>query len=154
MGILRAVLMAVLLLASCAWAQPVVHLKAEAAKAGAWPSRTGPRRVHTTHFLLQFSTEPGTRVRSELARRGIQVLQYVPDAALMVASQATPDLAGLGVLSATRLEPSDKISPLLAAQVGGPFLLVFHLDVDMAAAREEVHALGFDVLENPSMLPG
>ena len=46
------------------------------------------------------------------------------------------------------LEPSDKISPLLADQVTGALLVEFHADVDMAVAREEVRARGFDVLEN------
>src|SRR5450759_5875071 len=72
----------------------------------------------------------------------------------MVASPVTPDLAGLGVLSAAALEPSEKISPLLADQVTGALLVVFHADVDMATARDEVRARGFDVLENPSMLAG
>src|ERR1035441_1605140 len=84
----------------------------------------------------------------------MRVLQYVPDAALMVASPVTPDVAGLGVISAGPLDASYKISPLLAKQVTGPLLVVFYPDVVMATARVEVSALGFDVLENPSMLPG
>jgi hypothetical protein len=78
----------------------------------------------------------------------------VPDSALMVASSVVPDLEGLGVISAGALEPSDKISPLLADQVTGALLVVFHVDVEMAKAREAVRARGFDVLENPSLLTG
>src|ERR1019366_7503564 len=121
---------AVFLLFSCGWAQPVVHLKAGAP--GARPAKMLPRHGRVTHFLLQFSTEPGPEMRRELERRGMRGLQYVPDAGLMVASPATPDLAGLPVLSAAALEPSDKISPLLADQVTGALLVVFHPDVDMA----------------------
>ena len=143
---------AVFLLASCAWAQPVVHLKAGAA--GARSARMLPRHGRATHFVLQFPTEPGLQMRRELERRGIRVLQYVPDAALMVASPVAPDLEGLGVLSATPLDASYKISPLLADKVTGPLLVVFYADVDMATARVEARARGFDVLENPSMLPG
>ncbi len=152
MNFLNAALVALCLLASCTWAQPAIHLKAAAA--GGRPSRTLPRQGRATHFLLQFPTEPGPEMRRELERRGMRVLQYVPDAALMVASPAAPDLAGLAVVSAGAMEASDKISPLLAEQVTGALLVVFHVDVEMAVAREEVRARGFDVLENASMLAG
>jgi hypothetical protein len=136
----------------CAQAQPVIHLKAGAADARA--SRTPARQGRTTHFLLRFPTEPGAELRRELERRGMRVLQYVPEAGLMVGSPTAPDVRGLGVLSAAALEPSDKISPLLKDQVTGPVLIEFYADVDMAAAREEVRARGFDVLENASLLAG
>lgn len=140
------------LLASCAWAQPAVHWKAGAP--GTRPPNRLSRHGRATHFLLQFPVEPGPEMRRELEQRGMRVLQYVPNGALMVASPVTPDVEGLGVLSVAAMEPSDKISPLLADQVTGALLLIFHLDVDMATARAEVRASGFDVLENPSMLPG
>jgi hypothetical protein len=152
MKFFRGVPVAVFLLVSCVWAQPVVHLKAGAL--GSRPAKMLPRHGRATHFLLQFPTEPGPQMRRELERRGMRVLQYVPDAALMVASPVTPNLEGLEVLSATPLDPSHKISPLLADQVSGPLLVVFYADVDMAKARVEARARGFDVLENPSMLPG
>ena len=152
MKFLRWVPVAVILLVSCVWAQPVVHLKAGAL--GARPAKILPRHGRGTHYLLQFATEPGSQVRRELERRGMHVLQYVPEAALMVASLVTPDLEGLGVISAAPLDASYKISPLLAAQVTGPLLVVFYPDVVMATARLEVRALGFDVLENPWLLPG
>ncbi|MCX6631969.1 MAG: matrixin family metalloprotease, partial [Candidatus Solibacter sp.] len=148
----NAVSLAAFLLVSCAWAQPVVRLKAGVA--GARPLRTLPREGRGTHFLLQFPTEPGPELRRELERRGMRVLQYVPDAALMVASPVAPDLEGLGVLSAGELESSEKISPLLADQVTGALLVVFHTDVDMATARDAVRARGFDVLENAGLLTG
>src|ERR1022692_376412 len=152
MKLFRWVPAAVFLLFSCVWAQPVVHLKAGPLRAR--PAKILPRHGRATHFLLQFPTEPDAQMRLELERRGMRVLQYVPDAALMVASPMTPDLEGLGVLSAAALQASYKISPLLADEVTGPLLVVFYADVDMATAREEVRASGFDVLENPSMLPG
>ena len=143
---------AVFVMVWCAWAQPVIRLKAGAA--GARASRTRTRQGRTTHFLLRFPTEPGAELRRELERRGMRVLQYVPEAGLMVASPAAPDVGGLGVLSAAALEPSDKISPLLKDQVTGAVLIEFYADVDMAVAREEVRARGFDVLENASLLAG
>ena len=148
----KAVPVAVFLMVSCVWAQPVVHLKVGAA--GARPARMLPPHGRGTHFLLRFPTEPGPEMLRELERRGMRVLQYVPDAALMVASPATPDLEGLSVLSADALEASSKISPLLADQVTGALLVVFYPDVDMARVREETSARGFDVLENAGLLPG
>src|ERR1035441_10455046 len=152
MKFLRWLPAAVFLLFSCVWAQPVVHLKAGAL--GARPAKMLPRHGRATHFLLQFPTEPDAQMRSELERRGMRVLQYVPDAALMVASPVTPDLEGLDVLWATPLDASYKISPLLADRVSGALLVVFYADVDMATARLEVRQRGFDVLENPWLLPG
>jgi hypothetical protein len=113
-----------------------------------------PQHGRGTHFLLRFSTEPGPELRLELERRGMRVLQYVPEAALMVSSRATPNLEGLPLLSAGALEVSDKISPMLAEQVTGALLVVFYPDVDMGAARQEVAARGFEVLENAGLLPG
>ena len=127
---------ALVLLVSQALAQPVVRLKA--AGQGGRSSRKSPRHGDATHFLLQFPTEPGPEMRQELERRGMRVLQYVPDSTLMVASPVAPDLDGLEVLSAGALEPSDKISPLLADQVAGALLVVFHPDAEMAKARETV----------------
>ncbi len=137
---------------SQAWTQPMVRLKTRAAPGR--PVRTAPRPERASHFLLEFPTEPGPEVRSELTRRGIRVLQYVPDAALMVASATAMNLEGLGVLSAAPLEPADKISPLLADQVTGALLVVFHPDAEMAVARDALRAHGFEVLENPTLLPG
>src|ERR1035437_4198491 len=123
MKFLRWVPVAAFLLFSYGWAQPAAHLKAGAP--GARHTKMRPRHGRATHFLLQFPTEPGPEMRRELERRGMRVLQYVPDAALMVASPVTPHLEGLEGLSATALEPSDKISPLLADQVTGALLVVF-----------------------------
>ncbi len=143
---------AIFVLVWCAWAQPVIHLKAGSASAPS--SRIPARQGRTTHFLLRFPAEPGAELRQELERRGMRVLQYVPEAGLMVASPTAPDLRGLGALSSAALEPSDKISPLLTDQVTGAVLIEFYADVDMAVAREEVRARGFDVLENASLLAG
>ena len=103
MKICSVVKAALFLLVVQAGAQPVVRLKAGAS--GARPTRTSPRLGRTTHFLLQFPTEPDLEMRHELERRGMRILQYVPDSALMVASPLAPNLDGLGVLSVGALEP-------------------------------------------------
>ncbi|MEO8368749.1 MAG: matrixin family metalloprotease [Candidatus Solibacter sp.] len=84
----------------------------------------------------------------------MKILQYVPDAALMVGSSRNPNLEGLGVLAAAGLDASDKISPLLDEQVAGALLVVFHSDAAMDIVREEIAASGFEVVENPTMLAG
>ena len=94
MKILNALAVVFFLVASQAWAQSRVRLKTRAA--GTRPVRTAPRPERASHFLLEFPTEPGPELRRELERRGIRILQYVPDAALMVASRAAPNLEGLG----------------------------------------------------------
>jgi len=43
------------------------------------------------HYILQFESYPDADIRADLAGRGIRILQYVPDNALMVSSAATAD---------------------------------------------------------------
>jgi len=105
--------LAVLLLASCAWGQPVLRLKA---RQGQRLTGNLPRNAH---YILHFNEYPGADLREELARRGVRVLEYVPDNALMVSSRAAVSLAGLPLAGAGSLEALDKISPLLAEQVAG-----------------------------------
>ncbi len=144
-----ALAIALALAAPCAWGQPPLRLKARALT-----TRSQSRADGGTHYILQFATEPGPAELEELERRDIRVLQYVPDAALMVASLTTPDLQGLNVVSLTTMDVSDKISPLLGETVSGALLVFFHADVADAVARAAVRELGFDVIENASLLPG
>ena len=144
-------LAALLLLGFCAWGQPALRMKARVA--GGRVVQPAPRPAGGTHYIVQFRTEPGPAKRRELERRGLRVLQYVPDAALMVASRKPPDLHGLDVLSVAAMSAADKISPVLSEEVSGPLLVVFHTDVDAEAARNAVRTLGFDVVETPSVLP-
>ena len=140
------------LLVSCVGGQPALRLKGRAVV-----GRGGKPLVRSaggTHYIVQFRTEPGLVERLELERRGMRVLQYVPDSALMVVSGTPPDLAGLDVLSAATMSESDKISPVLGEEVSGPLLVVFHMDVDAGTARAAIRDLGFDILETPSLLPG
>jgi hypothetical protein len=93
-------------------------------------------------------------VRAELARRRIRVLAYVPESALMVSAAGPLPLEGLNVLWDGALEPSDKLSPALAGDATPAWLVVYHPDVQISAAREAARSLGFDVLDHPSLLPG
>src|SRR5437879_4460428 len=102
--------------------------------------------------MLEFRSYPGPEVRQELGRRGMRVLQYLPDTGLMVSSDTAPRLAGLDVTWAGPLNPEDKISPLLEGQSSGGYLVVFFQDADMRQARENVRSQNLEILENPSLL--
>lgn len=151
MKLIRAALAVLFVVASSAWAQPPLRLKSRAGSGRVFRPLRHP--AGGTHYIVQFRSEPGPAERLELERRGIRVLQYVPDSALMVASPRPPDLRGLDVLVST-MSVEDKISPALAQQVSGALLVVFHTDVDAGAARKAVFEQGFDVLETAYLLPG
>jgi hypothetical protein len=139
-------LVALLLLSDLAGAQPTLRLK----------SRVAGRPVAAgrgTHHIVQFREYPDAGVRAELERRGMRVLEYVPDNGLLI-SAAEPDLAGLPVAGASPLGASDKISPLLDQSASGPLLVEFHTDVDSDRARAVTASASFDVIENRGLLAG
>lgn len=128
----------------------VIHLKNRTIPGG------GRREIATLplagagqHWILQFPSFPDGAIRAELMRRGARILDYVPDAALMVAFSRTPDLAGLHVVWAGQLEPRDR----LGAGLDGAraFLVILHRDVEPARAAELLRP--FQMLEAPGLLP-
>lgn len=140
-----------LLLTPWAQAQQSIRLKARGA-VSRYSSKRRQAGVLPHHYVLEFRSYPGPETRQELGRRGIRVLQYLPDLGLMVSSDAQPDLAGLEVTWAGALDAGDKISPLLQAQSAGAYLVVFQVDSEMQKARETVRSQGLDILENPALL--
>ena len=106
------------------------------------------------HFVVQFRSDPGPEVRAELESRGIRVLGYVPDKALMASSHTTPDLEGLDVAWVGSLAASDKLSPALAQARQGAYLVMLHQDVPPALGRRIVRRQGFMVLDHPGLLSG
>jgi hypothetical protein len=105
------------------------------------------------HWIVQFRSYPGAGLRAELARRGIRVLEYVPDLALMVSATGAPDLGDLDVRWAGALTPAEKISPLILGGQYDAFVVSFQLDADLEKARETVRREGFEVVENEGLLP-
>jgi hypothetical protein len=145
--------LAVLLTGQSVWAQGAIRLKNRAFR----PAQTAERTEvlpRGSHLILRFGEFPGPAIREELARRHMRVLGYVPDSALLVSSDGLFDLEGLGVTWSGPLEAADKISPQLARGTAAAYLVVFHPDVEPVKERELVQAQGFDVLENPYLLPG
>ena len=119
------------------------------------PSADSRRQVLAgAHFILQFDSPPGPEIRRELERRGMRVLEYVPDSALLVSSDRIPPLEGLKVRWAGPLEASDKLSPELARGRYGVFVVIFHRDVAIPRARDLVRHHGFWTLDHPDLLPG
>lgn len=82
----------------------------------------------------------------------MRILEYIPGNALLVAGSPA-QLDGLASW-VDALEAQDKMSPDLNRQTGGPLLVEFYQDVAMDRARSVVANLGFDVIENPGLLPG
>jgi hypothetical protein len=130
-----------LTLAPCAWAGGAIRLKAGAAD----PARTRQERPlgPGKHWLVQFASPPGERVRAELERRRIRVLAYVPDAGLMVTAAGDLDLHGLDAVWAGPLDAASKLSPQLEFQPSGTYLIEFHPDIEPALARGIAEEQGF-----------
>src|SRR5690349_20993081 len=136
--------MLLLFLSTGMWAQEI-RLKA--------PGRhPGAGRRYDRHVILQFPGYPDAAVRENLARRGVRVLEYVPDNALMVSADPAADFSGLDVVWAGSLAADEKISPVLAGQVSGALLAIFHPDVTDGRARQIARQKGFDILSNPGLL--
>lgn len=147
--------LSVLLAGSCALAQSALRLKACGERPCASRGTVQPRSIlPRQHYILQFDSYPGPETRAALARRGVRILGYVPDSALMVSAGEGADLAGLQVVWAGSLQASEKISPGLEAASDSALLVIFHADVDMDEARRLVDADGFTVIANPDLLPG
>ena len=130
------------------WAGDVLHFKTRDA------SPPPMAALGSRHLILRFAARPGPRLLSELEHRGIRVLAYLPESALMVAPRGEPDLHGLGVTWAGPMNPADKISPALANDRSGSYLLMFHPDVAAEIARGRVEDAGLQILEDPGLAPG
>lgn len=105
--------------------------------------------VPASHWILQFKEFPGAGVRRELARRGIRVLDYVPDSALIVSFHQFPDLSGLNISWTGQLTPADRTAPGL--ETAPAFLVAFHGDVLRAQAESLLS--GFQILPASGLLP-
>ncbi len=108
-----------------------------------------------SHVVVQFDQPPTADVLDALRARGAVVLQDVPDNAVLVAIDGTVALDDLGIRSAARLNPQEKISPMIvngaASAASGYFLVEFHPDVDLNAARRMILCAGLELTENPDL---
>ena len=154
MKIWQASTLALLLLVAAAEGQGPIRLKTREIRV--LPADRAPRtwraQAGTRHYLVQFGSFPEAALRQELERRGMRILAYVPEFALMVSSPVDPDLEGLDAVWAGALEPGDKLSPALDAAAGA-YMVLFHPDADMDQARSRVRAAGLEVLESGGLPP-
>jgi hypothetical protein len=86
-----------------------------------------------SHWILQFEDSPGAGLRLELARRGVRVLEYVPDSAVMASFHQTPGLTGLKIAGTGQLTAAGRTAPGL--ETAPAYLVVFHGDVLGADAK-------------------
>ncbi len=103
------------------------------------------------------TTPPAAETVAELKQRGVTVLSDVPDNGLLVSLERHVSVRNLGVRFAAPLDPADKISPLITsgapAAASGFFLVEFHPDVDINAARGLVLNAGFTLRDHPDLNP-
>lgn len=117
-------------------------------------------RLTPIHMIVQFDQPPTADTLDALRARGAVVLQDVPDHAVLVLMNENMALDGaldgLGIRSARRLDPREKISPLItdgdASAASGYYLVEFHPDVDPSDARRLILNSGVELRENPDLL--
>jgi hypothetical protein len=114
----------------------------------ALPGGSGP----SSHWILQFKGFRKADLRRELARRGVRVLEYVADSALIVSfyqsrGHRSPDLTGLNIAWTGQLTAADRTAPGL--ETAAAFLVVFHSDVPKADAERLLE--GFRVTGEPGL---
>ncbi|HEX5432335.1 MAG TPA: hypothetical protein VFW83_10225, partial [Bryobacteraceae bacterium] len=156
-------LLLLVLFAGFSEAQPALRLKTRrivSARRTPVAQIQSPVPFGRGHLILQFNAPPSADTVAALKARGISVLQDVPENGLLVAVDRTAPVAGLGVRYAGRLDPRDKISPLLARISSlGPaasdqyLLAEFHPDIDLNDARALVSRLGLVLSGNPDLGP-
>ena len=140
-----------LLVGAGLWAQSPVHLRTgDLRSAGRRP--TASRLAHGGHYILGFPAYPDRNIRKGLTARGIHVLQYVPDSALMVSVPRGASLEGLNLTFAAAMEAGEKVDPALAASSTNAYLVIFHGDVAPERTREVARGADFDLVDHPSLL--
>jgi hypothetical protein len=152
-------LVAVMLLAGWASAQPVLRLKGVQRDLSARDRKLeSPHKTRTlgrSHLLVQFLGTPSGDQLTELQNRGGTVLSYIPDFAFSISANDGTPLDGLGVRWIGRLQPGEKVSAelegLLASGHGVPVLVEFYSDVDANDVRAIANDAGLLIQENPDL---
>jgi hypothetical protein len=153
-------LLAGLLAAGLAVAQPRLHLKGlKRDLANQSAVREAPLKTRTlgrSHLLVQFADNPSDGQVNELQNRGVAVLSYVPDYGFSISIKDGVSFDNTGVQAVSRLRPEEKISPDLAGtMVDGVTVTAvaeFYLDVDPNDARAIANDAGLLIHEDPDLL--
>jgi hypothetical protein len=146
------------LLAALACAQPALQLKQGSALALESPGSAPAlkrKSISRAHFILQFDLPPDAELVAELARRGVQVVGYVPDNALVVSAPDGTQLDDLGLARIAVFAPEQKISAMAATLGGtetGYYVVEYHSDTDPGLMREIALDSGLRIHEHPDLL--
>ena len=137
--------------------QPALHFKTgdiATQSAGKVSEIQSPAPSGRGHLLVQFDVTPSPDTVGSLKRRGVDVLQDVPENGLLISLGRRVNVEDLGLRFVAALDPADKISPLEASSGGeGFFLVEFHPDVDINSARGLLVSLGIELREHPDLNP-
>jgi hypothetical protein len=142
-----------MLLGSVAAAQSQLHLKSPGKPLGSALDSVRQRDLGRNHRILQTEYGFTPAALEELRERGVKVLRYVPDGALLVSGW--DDFAGEQTSWQARpLQQAEKISALVSdiTQQASAFVVEFHPDVEDSAARGIVLECGLDLQENPNLV--
>lgn len=144
-------------LGTLAWAQPTLHLKQGPALELEW-SGSAPiskrRSPSRSHLILQFERQPEPEQVGELIRRGIQVVGYVPEHALVVSVRDGERLDGLGLARVAAFPPEEKVSALAVAlgpTGSGHYVVEFHPDTQAGPMREIATESGLLIREHTDL---
>jgi hypothetical protein len=113
------------------------------------------KSISRSHLILQFERPPDAELIAELRQRGVQVVGYVPENALVVSARDEARLDDLGLARIAVFAPEEKISakaPALDATGAGHYVVEFHPDVDPGPMREMALESGLLIHEHPDLL--
>ncbi len=149
-------------MAALARSEPVLRLKSRAGDPSRFQmaelaplKRRDPSR---RRLIARFPEAPRPEQIEAMRSRGVRLLQYVPDEALLVSTPDDLSWDGLGVLQVASLLVEDKISPLLDARTGEEagklFVIEFHPDVEPAEARAIALQENLALRDHPELVAG
>jgi hypothetical protein len=161
----RRCLLGIILSSVFAWGQPPLHFKTrdiDTGGSGPVTEMNSPRAPGRGHLLVQFVSQPSAGQVAELRRRGVGVLQDVPENGLVVSLDHSVNVEGLGIQFTASIDPADKISPLISSGsvpgstftgVNEYFLVEFHPDADLNLESPVLVGQGAELLQNPDLNP-
>ena len=126
--------------------QPALHFKTgDIATAERWSGERNPKSGPTGrgHLLVQFDIQPSPDTIASLKRRGIDVLQDVPENGLLISLGRRVNVEDLGTTLCrghrSSRQNQSRIVPAVFRSCGanGFFLVEFHPDVDINRARPD-----------------
>ena len=147
-----------MLLAALVCAQPTLQVKQGWALALESPGSAPAlkrKSISRSHLILQFERPPQRELIAELARRGVEVVGYVPDNALVVSAPDGTPLDDLGLARTAVFSPERKISAVAATLGGteiGYYVVDYHPDTDPGLMREMALESGLRIHEHPDLL--